>query len=189
MQAASFLVGQMLIAMPAIGDPRFERSLVLICAHDGEHAMGIAVNHPVEGMTVSGLLKQLDVPCSETPRTEQVLLGGPVETERGFVLHTGDYPPDEHSLVIGPDLILSGTRDALATLSSPVSPPRRALLALGYAGWGPGQLEREIRDNVWLTVDGDEDLIFAERTELKWTRALSRLGIDPGFLAAEAGRA
>jgi putative transcriptional regulator len=185
---SSFLSGQLLIAMPGIGDPRFERSLILICAHDGLHAMGIAVNRPVEGLTVPDLLERLEIPAKDEMDPDLVLMGGPVEVERGFVLHTADYHA-EHSLDVDGGLALTTTREVLEAMGRKDHQPRKAILALGYAGWGAGQLEREIRENVWLTVDADEALVFDDAYDTKWTRALGKLGIDPQFLSAEAGRA
>ena len=184
-----FLSGQMLIAMPGIGDPRFERALVLICAHDESHAMGLAVNHPVEGLTVPDLLERLDIESAIEVPQDLVLMGGPVERERGFVLHTDDYETADASLEVAPGVALTATRDVLTALTKPEIAPRRALMALGYAGWGAGQLEDEIRNNVWLTCEPDEDLIFSRDHETKWGRALAKLGIDPQFLSAQAGRA
>ena len=185
---AAFLPGQMLIAMPSIGDPRFERSLILICAHDSHHAMGIAVNRPVDGLTVPELLERLEIQATAPMDDDPVLIGGPVEVERGFVLHTDDYHA-EHSLGVEGGLALTTTREVLEAMASHNRQPRRAILALGYAGWGAGQLEREIRENVWLTCDADEALIFDDDHETKWTRALAKLRIDPKFLSADGGRA
>jgi putative transcriptional regulator len=185
---AGFLSGQLLIAMPGIGDPRFERSLILICAHDAEHAMGIAVNRPVEGLTLPDLLERLEIKVTAALEDEPVLFGGPVEVERGFVLHTDDYHA-QYSVDVDGGLALTTTREVLEAMGSHNEHPRRAVLALGYAGWGAGQLEQEIRNNVWLTVEPDEDLIFDGDHEHKWSRALEKLGIDPKFLTAEAGRA
>jgi len=184
----AFLSGQMLIAMPGIGDPRFERSLILICAHDQDHAMGIAVNRPVEGLTVPDLLERLEVRTTAEMEDDLVLMGGPVEMERGFVLHTDDYHA-EHSLEVLGGVTLTTTREVLEAMGSQKPQPRRAVLALGYAGWGAGQLEREIRQNVWLTVEADEALVFDDDYDTKWSRALGKLGIDPQFLSAEAGEA
>lgn len=186
----AFLAGQLLIAMPGIGDPRFSRALILVCAHDGDHAMGLALNHPIDGVSVGELLARLDIPiaASEAP-ADAVLLGGPVERERGFVLHTADYRSPEPSLTISDDLSLTATRDVLEAMGRLDHHPRRSILALGYAGWGAGQLEREIRDNVWLTCAPDEGLIFDPDHEAKWTRALAKLGVDPERLSAQAGRA
>ena len=184
----AFLHGQLLIAMPSIGDPRFERALILVCAHDREHAMGIAVNHPVEGLTVPELLERLEIKTSSRLDADPVLIGGPVEVERGFVLHTDDYHA-LHSVGVEGGLALTATREVLEAMGAHDGHPRRALLALGYAGWGAGQLEREIRDNVWLTCDADEALIFDDDYGTKWSRALGKLRIDPKFLSAEGGRA
>lgn len=183
-----FLSGQLLIAMPGIGDPRFERSLILVCAHDPQHAMGIAVNRPVEGLTVPDLLERLEIKTTGELEEDLVLMGGPVEVERGFVLHTDDYHA-EYSVEVEGGLALTTTREVLEAMGSHNGHPRKAILALGYAGWGAGQLEREIRENVWLTVDADEALVFDGDHETKWARALGKLGIDPQFLSAEAGRA
>lgn len=184
-----FLSGKMLIAMPGIGDPRFERALVLICAHDASHAMGIAVNRPVEGLTLPDLLGRLDVKPTIEVSADLVLLGGPVDRERGFVLHTDDYMAGEHSLHVGDGVALTATREVLEAMAGRGDPPRRSTLALGYAGWGPGQLERELRDNVWLTCEPDETLIFGADHANKWSQALSKIGVDPRLLSSAAGRA
>ncbi|CAN7565359.1 YqgE/AlgH family protein [Phenylobacterium sp. LjRoot225] len=183
-----FLSGQLLIAMPGISDPRFERAVILVCAHDPEHAMGLAVNRPVEGLNVPDLLERLDIKSEIKAPPDLVLMGGPVERERGFVLHTDDYC-GEHSLAIGGGLAITATRDVLEAMAQAEGHPRRALLALGYAGWGAGQLETEIKENVWLTCDADEQLIFDSGHAAKWTRALGKLGIDPQRLSSAAGRA
>ena len=185
---SAFLSGQLLIAMPGIGDPRFERSLILVCAHDEDHAMGIAVNRPVEGLTIPELLERLEIKATAEMEDDAVLIGGPVEVERGFVLHTDDYHA-EYSLDVEGGLALTTTREVLEAMGSHNGKPRLALLALGYAGWGPGQLERELRENVWLTCPADEALVFDDAYETKWTRALAKLRIDPKFLSAEGGRA
>lgn len=185
---SAFLCGQLLIAMPGIGDPRFDKALILVCAHDNDHAMGVAVNRPATGLSVADVLKQLGVEGPSGVRDQTVLLGGPVETGRGFVLHTDDYG-SEHSEAVPGGMALTTTRDVLEAMAKGDGTPRGAILTLGYAGWGPGQLEREIRENVWLTVEADEALVFDEAHEAKWTRALAKLGVDPGFLSAQAGRA
>jgi putative transcriptional regulator len=183
-----FFAGQLLIAMPGIGDPRFERAVILVCAHDAEHAMGLAVNHPVEGLTVPDLLEKLQITSTIRLPDDLVLMGGPVERERGFVLHTDDYGV-EHSLQIGCGVALTATREVLEAMASHNGHPRRSLLALGYAGWGAGQLENELKENVWLTCDADETLIFGDDYEHKWSQALAKLGVDPQFLGSAAGRA
>jgi putative transcriptional regulator len=182
------LSGQLLIAMPGISDPRFERALILICAHDEDHAMGLALNNPVEGLTVPDLLDKLEVKATIELPPDLVLVGGPVEQERGFVLHTADYE-GEHSLEVAPNVALTATREVLEAMASHNGRPARSLLALGYAGWGAGQLEDEIKENVWLTVDADDDLIFDRDYGRKWVRALAKLGVDANRLSSVAGRA
>jgi putative transcriptional regulator len=189
MEGSGFLSGQMLIAMPGIGDPRFERAVLLVCAHDEAHAMGIAVNRPVDGLTVPDLLKRLEVKSAIEIPPDLVLMGGPVETDRGFVLHTTDYNAGDHSVPIGGDVALTATREVLEAMAGVGAAPRRARLALGYAGWGPGQLEREIRQNVWLTCDSDEALVFDDDHTHKWSRALAKLGVDADRLSAASGNA
>ena len=183
-----FFAGQLLIAMPGIGDPRFERALILVCAHDAEHAMGIAVNDPIEGLTVPSLLEKLEIEVTITLPPDPVLLGGPVEGERGFVLHSTDYQ-GEHSLQVGGGVALSATREVLQAMAGHNGAPAKSLLALGYAGWGAGQLENELKQNVWLTCDADEELIFGQDYGRKWKRALGKLGVDPERLSSAAGRA
>jgi putative transcriptional regulator len=184
-----FLTGQMLIAMPQIGDSRFERAVVFVCAHTLDHAMGITVNHPVDGLTVPSLLDRLGVTSEIELPEDQVLLGGPVENERGFVLHTDDYVCPNSSLAISEGLSLTATREVLDAMGSADRRPRRSILALGYAGWGPGQLEHEIRENVWLTCDPDEALLFSADHASKWTRAMAKIGVSLDHLSGEGGRA
>jgi putative transcriptional regulator len=183
-----FLSGRLLIAMPGIGDPRFERAVVLVCAHDPEHAMGLAVNRPVGGLTVPDLLKRLEIKANIEVPDDLVLMGGPVERERGFVLHTDDYHA-EHSLGVGGGVALTATREVLEAMAGHNAAPRLARLALGYAGWGAGQLENEIKHNVWLVCDPDEALVFDNDHEHKWARALAKLGVDPDRLSAVSGQA
>jgi len=186
---AGFLAGRLLIAMPGIGDPRFERAVVFLCAHNAEHAMGLAVNRPVEGLSVPRLLKRLGVKSTIEMPQDLVMMGGPVERDRGFVLHTDDYVSPDSSLAVMPGIRLTATRDVLEALADQDSRPRRAIMALGYAGWGAGQLEREIRENTWLTCDPDERLIFGDDHEHKWSEALAKLGISAERLSSHAGRA
>jgi putative transcriptional regulator len=183
-----FFSGQFLIAMPGIGDPRFERALILVCAHDQDHAMGLAVNRPVEGLTMPDLLERLGVEATITLPADPVLLGGPVERERGFVLHSADYE-SENSIEVGDGVSLTATREVLEAMAGQQGAPSRCLLALGYAGWGAGQLEEEIKQNVWLTCEADAELIFGHDYEAKWARALAKLGVDPERLSSAAGRA
>lgn len=183
-----FFAGQLLIAMPGISDPRFERALILICAHDAQHAMGVAVNRPVEGLTLPDILGRLDIKSNITLPPDLVLMGGPVERERGFVVHTDDYQ-SEHTIDVGAGLALTATRDVLEAMASHNRHPRRSILALGYAGWSAGQLEREIKENVWLTCEPDDALVFGPDYDHKWTQALAKIGVDPDRLSSYAGRA
>ena len=184
-----FLIGRLLVAMPGIEDPRFERTVLYLCAHDEDAAMGLAVNRPVEGLTVFELLNRLGVRSEIQAPSDLVLLGGPLERERGFVLHTDDFISPDSTLAVADGVALTATRDALDAMASAIRRPRKSLLALGYAGWGPGQLEQELRDNVWLICDADEGLLFDEDHDHKWTRALAKLGITADHLSATAGRA
>ncbi|THD58808.1 YqgE/AlgH family protein [Phenylobacterium sp.] len=183
-----FFSGQLLIAMPGISDPRFERALILVCAHDRRHAMGLAVNNPVEGLTVPELLERLEVKSTIELPPDLVLLGGPVERERGFVLHSTDYG-GEASLDVGPGVALTATREVLEAIACDNGAPSKSVLALGYAGWGAGQLEDEIKENVWLTCEADDELVFGQDHARKWSLALAKLGVDPQRLGAEGGRA
>jgi putative transcriptional regulator len=183
-----FLSGKLLVAMPGIDDPRFERAVLYICDHTDEHAMGLAVNRPVDGLTVPDLLSRLGVESEIRMPPDLVLLGGPVERERGFVLHTDDYVCAGSSVPVGKGVALTATREVLQALASDER-PRKSVLALGYAGWGPGQLEREVRDNIWLVCDPDEALIFGDDHDHKWARALERIGVDAAWLSGTAGRA
>lgn len=190
MGSAEYLSGQILIALPAIGDPRFERAVIFICAHDREHAMGLVINRPLDALSLGEVLDQLSLPCPEPRRGEAVLLGGPVQRERGFVLHSDDFRASDGATLAPPGgLACTPTREALQALSRGDPSPRRSRLALGYAGWGPGQLEQELRKNVWLTCAADEALVFDTPQDRLWTAALGRLGVDPSFLTAEAGQA
>jgi putative transcriptional regulator len=184
-----FLTGRLLVAMPGIGDPRFERAVIFLVAHNAEHAMGLTVNRPVEGLSVRRLLRRLGVKSSiEMPR-DLVMMGGPVERDRGFVLHTDDYTAPDSSIPVAAGVSLTATRDVLEALAGHNRRPRRAIMALGYAGWGAGQLEREILQNTWLTCDADETLIFGDDHEHKWTQALAKIGVSADHLSSEAGRA
>ena len=186
---SDFLTGRVLIAMPGIDDPRFERAVILMCAHGADHAMGLALNRPVEGLTTPDLLRRLgvhpDYAMAETP----VLFGGPVDRERGFVVHTDDYHCRDSSLPIGDGLAWTATRDVLEAMADSGRHPRHALLALGYAGWGAGQLERELHENVWLTCEPDEDLLFGGDHDFKWSKALAKIGVTAGLLSGQAGHA
>lgn len=183
------LAGQILIAMPGMTDPRFERSVVLLCAHSAEGAMGLIVNKPLEELSFSGLLGQLNIPLGPAGRDIRVHFGGPVERGRGFVLHSSDWRPlGEGTMQVPGGLEMTATINVLEALACGEG-PGKALLALGYSGWGPGQLEAEIARNDWLTSDAPEGLVFGGDDRVKWSAALRGMGIDPLTLSAAAGRA
>jgi putative transcriptional regulator len=183
------LTGRLLVAMPGIGDPRFEQAVILICAHGPDHAMGLRIDRPAPGVDLSAVLKTLQTPNSGDGDGRPVLIGGPVERERGFVLHTADWMVEDTSVAFGEGLAMTSTREALAAMTDPAMGPRRAVLALGYAGWGDGQLEEEIADNVWLTAEADMDVLFDNDFGTKWTRALAGMGVDAARLSSQSGRA
>jgi putative transcriptional regulator len=190
-----YLDGQMLIAMPTMLDDRFVRSLIYVCAHSSEGAMGIVVNHPAPNVHFPDLLVKLDViPAADVIRLPsragdiKVMRGGPVETERGFVLHSADFFIENSTLPIDDGICLTATIDILKAIARGDG-PASAILALGYAGWAPGQLETEIQNNGWLHCAPDSDLIFGGDIAAKYGKALRKLGIDPGMLSSEAGHA
>src|SRR5580692_6928268 len=190
-----YLDGQMLIAMPTMRDERFARSLIYVCAHSSEGAMGIVVNQPAPNIRFSELLVQLEViPAAELiqlpPRAGviKVLKGGPVETGRGFVLHSADFVIENSTLPIDEGICLTATLDILKAIARG-NGPASAILALGYAGWAPGQLESEIQGNGWLHCAPDPELIFGTDIGGKYERALRKIGIDLGMLSSEAGHA
>jgi putative transcriptional regulator len=185
----TYLAGRLLVAMPGIGDPRFERAVILLCEHDHRHAMGLTVNRPVEGLTIAALLVKLGVQAGPEAPSDLVLLGGPVETERGFVLHTRDHGAGPGSVDVADEFTLTASREILQVLAIRDGRPRRAVMAVGYAGWDAGQLEKEIRENVWLTCDPDEGLLFDDDHDHKWSRALAKIGVAPENLSARPGRA
>jgi putative transcriptional regulator len=190
-----YLDGQMLIAMPSMRDERFTRSVIYVCAHSSEGAMGIIVNQPAANINFPDLLVQLEViPASDLiqlPRRAgaiKVLRGGPVETGRGFVLHSADFFIENSTLPIDEGICLTATLDILKAIARGDG-PASALLALGYAGWAAGQLENEIQENGWLHCAADPELIFGMDTETKYEKALKKIGIDLGMLSSEAGHA
>jgi putative transcriptional regulator len=190
-----YLDGQMLIAMPSMGDERFARSVIYMCAHSSEGAMGIIVNQPAPQIDFRDLLVQLEVVKAadqiQLPARAyrvKVLKGGPVDVQRGFVLHSSDFVIENSTLPIDEGICLTATLDILKAIARGDG-PRSALLALGYAGWAPGQLEQEIHQNGWLHCPADPELIFGNDTEAKYVLALKKIGIDLGMLSTEAGHA
>jgi putative transcriptional regulator len=182
-----FLTGQLLIAMPAMADPRFTQSVIYLCAHTMEGAMGLVLNRPIVRPTFDDLLRQLQVAPIPPARRVHLCAGGPVETARGFVLHTADWT-GEGSLKVNEALALTASLDVLKVIAEGGG-PRECVLALGYAGWGPGQLDREIQENAWLSVPADETLLFDTAHDTKWRRAFAKLRIDPLLLSGVAGHA
>jgi putative transcriptional regulator len=181
------LTGQVLIAMPSMGDPRFAQSVIYLCAHSEEGAMGIVVNRPLVAPSFEDLLRQLKVDPVPPARTIQLCSGGPVDNARGFVLHTADWT-DSASLRVDDTLALTASLDILKAIATGGG-PRQGVLALGYAGWGPGQLDSEIQQNAWLSTEPDLDILFDGDHETKWRRALATLRVDPILLSGTAGHA
>lgn len=192
---SGFLDGQFLVAMPGMGDERFARTVIYVCAHSADGAMGIIVNKPVADFNMPDLLMQLDIaPESEAIRLREqvghmpVLMGGPVDAKRGFVLHTDDFHIDQSTLLIDDGICLTATVEILRAIADGRG-PASAVLALGYAGWQGGQLENEMLANGWLNCPADPELIFNPALDGKYERALRMNGIDPAMLSATAGRA
>lgn len=189
-----YLDGQLLIAMPGMSDPRFERSVIYMCAHSGQGAMGIIINKATPMMSFGELLSQLDLTGEDAVEPPEelmqmpVLFGGPVEQGRGFVLHTSDYFAADSSLPVADNIALTATVDILRAMAKGEG-PQHAVLALGYSGWAPGQLENEIQRNGWLTCQADEDLIFGVDFDDRYRAALRKLKIDPAMLSSESGHA
>ncbi|WP_445680584.1 YqgE/AlgH family protein [Radicibacter daui] len=187
-QAANgYLTGQCLIAMPGMSDPRFEKTVIYMCAHNAEGAMGLVVNRLFGSVNFSDLMSQLDVTGEHMPSDKPVHYGGPVEPGRGFVLHSADYQHEGTMLVDG-GVALTATFDVLRAIAAGAG-PARAMMALGYAGWSAGQLDDELQANGWLTVAADADLLWDENLESKWERAMAKIGIDPRMLTSDAGHA
>lgn len=182
-----YLTGQLLIAMPAMPDPRFARTVIYVCAHSAEGAMGIVVNRLFGSITFPDLLEQLDIEAGPAVHGRRVHFGGPVEAARGFVLHSTDYLQDG-TLQVDDEVALTATVDVLRAIAEGGG-PRRSLLALGYAGWGEGQLDAEIQANGWLHAPADEALLFDDDIDTKWERAIAKLGVSLSMLSGEAGHA
>ncbi|MFN3661154.1 YqgE/AlgH family protein [Yoonia sp.] len=185
---AASLAGKLLIAMPDMADPRFTRSVIYLCAHSEEGAMGLIINKPQGQISFADLLDQMEIPQAPDTRDIAVHFGGPVEHGRGFVLHSGDYQSRLGTLQAADGIGMTATMDVLEDIAAGRG-PAQALLVLGYAGWGPGQLENEIRQNGWLTCDAHADIIFELANTDKWSGALKLLGIDPVLLSSSAGHA
>ena len=182
-----YLTGQFLIAMPTMGDPRFERTVIYMCAHSADGAMGLVVNRVASEIDFPELLNQLEIETDGIKKPIPVLTGGPVETGRGFVLHSMDYSQDS-TLKVTDEVGLTATVDILRAIAEGEG-PAKSLLTLGYAGWSSGQLDNEIQANGWLNVSSDTAILFDEDLNSKWDRAVRKVGIDPSFLSVEAGHA
>jgi putative transcriptional regulator len=185
---AEFLDGQLLIAMPGMRDPRFHRSLVFLCAHSADGAMGIIVNKRADNLKLEDLFDKLSIPIGAGIAAAPVHYGGPVETGRGFVLHSSDYRADDATMKIDSDTSMTATLDILHAMAGNRGPDH-AIVALGYAGWAPGQLEAELQANGWLACPPDQDLLFSPDEDTKWDKALAKLGVHPAMLSATGGRA
>ena len=182
-----YLPGHLLVAMPGMPDPRFAKTVIYMCAHNAEGAMGLVINRAMEDISFSDMLEQLGIEFGAEANRISVQFGGPVEQGRGFVLHSPDYTHESTLLVEG-GVSLTATVDILKVMAEGEGPDK-SLLALGYAGWGPGQLDTEILQNGWLSVEADPDIVFDPDLDAKWQKALAKLGIDLSLLSEEAGHA
>jgi len=186
-KANAYLTGQCLIAMPGMEDSRFVQTVVYLCSHSTEGAMGIILNKDMPDMDFPQMLEQLNIPCTPACSNVHVHYGGPVEQGRGFVMHSADFM-SESSMLVDDRRALTATVDILRAIAEGRG-PLQSFLALGYAGWGAEQLEEEIKHNAWLIVQADDDLLFGTNNEKKWERAINKLGIDVGMLSSTAGSA
>lgn len=187
----SYLTGQLLLAMPSVGDPRFYKAVIFLAAHDTKGAMGIVINHPVPGLDFRRLLEQFDITPGdkgdERALRMPVMAGGPVETMRGFLLHSREFVTND-TIPVNRHFSVSGTIASLKACGEGRG-PKNFVFALGYAGWDPGQIERELQDNAWLTTPATEEIVFHTEPDLMWERAMAQIGIDPAMLSMTAGRA
>ena len=182
-----YLSGQLLIAMPGMKDPRFAKTVIYMCAHSADGAMGLVINKVLDSLSFPDLLEQLGLECSGVGERINVHFGGPVESGRGFILHSSDYAQDA-TLVVDGEVGLTATVDILKAIAAG-NGPRRCFLALGYSGWGPGQLDQEIMRNGWLSVPPDEGLVFDPDLDSKWEKSMGKIGIDPRMLSDTVGHA
>jgi putative transcriptional regulator len=182
------LTGQLLVAMPGIGDQRFERAVLLVCQHSAEGAMGLVINRTLAGLSYLELLEQLSLPVAASLSDRPVYAGGPMESGRGFVIHSEDFTLADGSRRVGAGLALTANIDILQEMAQGGG-PKRSLVCLGYAGWSPGQLDQEMIGNVWLQVTATPALLFSTPNDQKWPQALAALGIDVAMLSQQAGHA
>lgn len=182
-----YLAGSLLAAMPDMRDERFSRTLIYLCAHSEEGAMGLIVNKRAESLTLSDLYSKIGIPIGDMMGRRPVHYGGPVETGRGFVLHSSDYFAEDATMRVDKTTSMTATMDVLQAMAGDEG-PREAIVTLGYAGWAPGQLEAELQQNGWLAVEPDRDLLFDAPNDRKWEQALAKLGASPAVIAT-GGRA
>lgn len=182
------LAGKLLVAMPGMSDPRFDKTVIMMCAHDAEHAMGVVVNKPKDDLTLAEVLSHLGLAAAERVPERTVLDGGPVRPDRGYVIHTDDFAAGEATQSVAPGVRLTATRDVLEAVAGDKA-PSNFVLALGCAGWSAGQLEDELRHNAWLVVDFNDAIVFDQTHDDKWERAINSLGFDPSQLSEAAGNA
>jgi putative transcriptional regulator len=190
MQETRFLSGKLLLAMPGMGDPRFERAVIAMCAHDEHGAVGIGIGHKRAGLKLRGLLTQLGIDPGEAP-DRAVHHGGPVEPGRGFVLHSPDWGGQDSLHVVGPKgelFAMTGTTDVLRAIAEGRG-PAHWIVSLGYAGWGEGQLDEEMTRHGWFAADGDAAILFDTPTDERWAAAFKAAGVDPRMLATQTGAA
>lgn len=186
-ESKDYLRSQFLIAMPALGDPNFAQSVTLICEHNDDGALGLVINRPLE-LTLGDMLAHMKIQPKDLEVGERpVLMGGPVQTERGFVLHgpPGDW---EATMQVEPDLFITSSRDILEAMAEGKGPDN-AIVALGYAGWGSGQLEAELKENAWLSTPADTDILFQTPIAERWSKAANLIGVDLNTLSGDAGHA
>jgi putative transcriptional regulator len=186
-ELSGYVTGQFLVAMPHVQDPRFEKAVVFVCGHDANGAMGLIINKYLGDLTLKGLLTYLNLPVESLKRDLPIFLGGPVDTGRGFVLHSDDFN-HPGTLVLGNHIALTATVDVLQSIAKGDG-PKDCLLVMGYVGWNPGQLDAELHSNRWLQLNADVDILFHVPIEEKWEKALESLGVLPEFLSEEYGQA
>ena len=183
-----FLTGKLLIAMPGMADPRFEKSVIFVCSHSSDGALGLIVNKPLEGLPFRDLMTQMDIPVTESTPRVPVMFGGPVETDRGYVLHSNERSNSPATMSVTSEIALTPTIDILRAIARGTG-PQKFLFALGYAGWGAGQIEDEIAGNGWIHCDADAELVFRGDAASKWSLALAKLGANISGLSSDIGHA
>ncbi|TVQ52422.1 MAG: YqgE/AlgH family protein [Rhodobacteraceae bacterium] len=186
--ASDRLSGRLLIAMPSMGDPRFERTVIYMCSHSEDGAMGLVVNRRAEGVSFRDLMDQLGIEIGPESQSGDIHFGGPVEMGRGFVLHSSDFHVEDATMRVDDAVSLTATLDVLRAMARGEG-PRRAMIALGYSGWAPSQLESELQHNGWLTCDADEEILFSRDDAAKWEKALAKIGVSPSMLSGVGGTA